>query len=339
MKTTKYFIVLFIAFTLGCEKESEKETAEVKIEKTIEQAVNNFYFVGNRNGSPDIFHYNWNKKTYSPFFQSRKEKVVELFFNHRRDKAFVITASNFGKKGVFPFINNVKVYLMHPGNDSLQFLKALGDGLQVFSKWEDDNSFKVVLNNIDKTIAKYIEQQTVVYNTKGKLLFEENKRYDLEVEGYPPPLQNDPSNFSSENFKIEQNDSSIYLTNISSSEQLLISKIKYDLSKVEWSEDGNFLVFTTLDVSPSNETLYSREPKTSQLFIYSLKDKKLIKKFEGGGFKNFFIENNYLFFDDGFSDQSQIIIFDMLKQEEYDKINIENGCGIRSIPQRPDYSA
>lgn len=329
-----------IIFSCGNDNGKQEASAEENEIESPKEPFEKFFFTGMADGNAAIFKYVMEDKKHELFWSSKKEQVVELSFSEDRKNAFFITASGYGKTGVFPFINNVKVYQLKPEEDSTVFLKNAGSGLQVFSKWEDENSFKVVLNNIDKTVAKYIEQHTHVFNIFGKQLLEETKRYDLDKEGYPAPVKDERSRtVFKDKYKAEANDSALYLIDLKSNERKFVAAINFDLNKVEWSKDGNYFFFSTLDVSPSNETLYDRDPSTSRLYIYSLKEDKIVKEFNGGGLKNFFIKNNLLIFDDGFSEKSKIIIFDYKELKAIDTIEIKGGCGLRGIPERPDYSA
>ncbi len=130
-----------------------------------------------------------------------------------------------------------------------------------------------------------------------------------------------------------------YLKEDSENGQMLICKDNKKLRDIGWSKNNDDLIFSTIDVTPGNETLYSKDPQTSSLYIYSLKNHKIENKWEGGGYKNFFIQNDKLFFDTGFKDNSMIIIYDLNNSSPVDTIKINGGCGLENIPKIPDYSA
>ena len=111
------------------------------------------------------------------------------------------------------------------------------------------------------------------------------------------------------------------------------------LNQIEWTPENKYLIFSTINITPRNNTLYSKKPETAKIFIYSIPDKKIIKEWNGGGFKNFILLKDLLIFDDGFSKKSSIKIFDLKTLQITNSIRIKGGCGIRNIPSIPDYSA
>jgi len=119
----------------------------------------------------------------------------------------------------------------------------------------------------------------------------------------------------------------------------MVTQLNQKLNYVSWSEDENFLFFSTIDISPGNATLYDNSPSTAKLFIFSLVNRNLIKTFEGGGIKNFVLDGDILLFDDGFNDKSRIFIYNFQTDQMIDTIKISGGCGLKNIPSIPDYSA
>ena len=83
----------------------------------------------------------------------------------------------------------------------------------------------------------------------------------------------------------------------------------------------------------NNETIKTKNPETSELFIYSLSADSLIGAFGGAGLKNFFTLNDLLIFDDGFGNNSVINIFDIKEKKIIDVIKPRDGCGLVYIPQ------
>jgi hypothetical protein len=80
--------------------------------------------------------------------------------------------------------------------------------------------------------------------------------------------------------------------------------MKYSLNKLKWSDNEEYLFFSTFDLN--NETIKTKSPETSELFIYALSADSLIVAFGGSGLKNFFTLNDLLIFDDGFDTKSII---------------------------------
>ncbi len=338
------FLLSLLLFVCGCGKNTNNNSSydKGKVESSsVSSKLNDFYFVGMIGENPGIYKFNANKKIASRFWQNKNEKVVELSYSARRKIIFFITASDFGKKGVFPFISNVKLYKINPDSSKAMFVKKLGSGLQIFTEWSTDNTFKVILNSFDKTVVTYVNQQTFIFNEFGRELVNSSKIFDITKDGYPKPPQKSIKDYSPNNiFRIISIDSAvtkIYLR--TKTEQTLIASVEQKLNQAEWTSNGKYLIFSTLDITPKNKTLYDKQPNTSKIFIYNLKQKKLIKTFIGGGLKNFFIQKDYLIFDDGFGRNSSIQIFNFKTLDPIQSIKIKGGCGLRNIPQIPDYSA
>ena len=97
--------------------------------------------------------------------------------------------------------------------------------------------------------------------------------------------------------------------------------------------DEEYLFISTLDLN--NETIKTKSPETSELFIYSLSADSLINAFGGAGLKNFLTLNDLLIFDDGFDNNSIINIYDLKQQKVVDVIKPREGCGLVTMPMLP----
>jgi hypothetical protein len=262
-----------------------------------------------------------------------KEKVIDL--SPVSDNIFFfLTATDYGKKGVFPFVNNIKIYLFT--GEEFVLLKEAGNGVQAYAQ-RVNNNYKVTVNDIDKTVAGYIEQNIIVFNEAGKLLLDEEIRYDLANEGFPQPEKKEIL-FASPSGRYKMSEEGGILLSKNNEERILISEVTQPVTGVEWVND-QFVIVRTTDVSADNETLYDKNPETSTLIIYSLNEGKVIQEFRGGGYKNYLLKGNIIIFDDGFRGDSDIKIFDYKKGEMIEGIKKDGGTGINRIPEPPDYSA
>jgi hypothetical protein len=317
-------------------------TTDNSLNKNQAAHSNDFYFVGNINGRAGIYKYNLRKNSYHKFWSKTNASVVELSHSPKGDKIFFLTATSLGKAGVFPFIHNVKLYLLNCDSSKVKFIKLIGSGLQVFTAWETDNSFKVILNSFDLTVANYINQHTIIYSEFGRKLVDETKTFDITKEGYPkPPVINKKTKSPYGEFSIAVKDSpktSIYLKN-AHNKKIFIASVSQKLNQIEWAPGNKYLIFSTINITPRNNTLYNKNPETAKIFIYSIPDKKIIKEWNGGGLKNFILLKDLLIFDDGFSKKSSITIFNLKTLQITNSIRIKGGCGTRNIPSIPDYSA
>ncbi len=340
---------MLVVFT-GCIRKNEphrkplqKDSLDVREDLTI-PTINEFLFVGTINNKVGLYKYNLSSKTQTKYWHGDKEDIVDFSYSNDLKAAFMLTAKEHGKRGVFPFIDKVKLYFVNQDSAAPKFIEEIGSGLQVFAFWETDSVFKVVLNYMDVSVGKYVDQFIKRYNYYGEKLSDEKKRFELAKDGFPK-IPTPEKKLTSPNLKysLQEFDSAlteIYLVdNSDKQKKVLITKQTQKLNFVDWTLDNKFLIFTTLDISPMNETLYEPEPNTSKLFIYSLSNKKLLKSFEGGGIKNFLLSGNILIFDDGFKEKSKIFIYNFKSQNITDSVSVTGGCGLRNIPSIPNYEA
>lgn len=347
-KFSSILLLFAIILIAGCRNSGEKNSGstgggnpELSGKSLLSQT--GFYFVGMLGGNAGIYKFDGSKNRIEKFWASDSEKVVDLSYSPGRKSIYFLTASNYGKNGVFPFINGIKLYLLNPDSSKASFIFSIGDGLQVFTSWETDNSFKVTLNSFDNTVANYVNQHTLIFSEFGRVLVNETKTFDITKEGYPglpeiPLIKKSPYG----NFSILTPDSTaetIYLKNTRSGKSILITKGSQKLNNAAWTPDNKYLIFSTINISPRNETLYKKNPATSQIIIYSLADKVITYVWKGSGIKNFFIEHGLLIFDDGFGGNSLIKIYDYNNLKLLKTITVKGGCGLRNIPVIPDYSA
>ncbi len=344
MVKIKILIITLLLLYTGCnnvKKNDEVKAGKIEKEKAVktDNKLTNFVFVGMVGNKPGLYEYRGKNTKPAPLWSDRIEKVIELSYPDNMEAAFFLTAKSAGKSGVFPFVKNVKLYRINMDPPKVSFLSSIGTGLQVYTRWENYNTFKVVLNSFDKKIAKNVNQHSTVYSVFGKKQLDENKVYDIAKDGYPQ-IPDKPVNLASPggNFLVNKDESKIEIVNKkNSTEKMIVTETSQKIKQVAWTED--YAIISTIDVSPGNETIYNKNPETSKIIIYSLKDKKVVKQFNGGGLKNFFVKNQFVVFDDGFAENSSIKIYNFIKNEIVDEIKINGGCGLENIPEIPDYSA
>lgn len=350
---SKLVIISFFSLAIiisGCirknepiKKMSRTDSAVIK-DLNTSPVMNEVLFIGMIEKKSGLYKYDFSIKSYSEFWHDNKEEVVELSYSLNKKSVFLLTAYQSGKKGVFPFIDNVKLYSISLDSNTVKFVEIIGSGLQTISFWENDNSFKVILNIFDVAAGKYVEQKIKTFDASGTKLSDEKKTYNLVKDGYPQiPIFLHNITSPDKKYSILYVDSAqtqIYLIDhTKKDEQILIAQQNQKLNFVDWSTDVKFLIFNTVDITPRNETLYEAEPSTSKLFIYSLTDKKIFKMFEDSGIKNFMLNGNILLFDDGFNERSKLLIYNFRSGQIIDSIKISGGCGLKNIPRIPDYGA
>jgi len=328
-------IFIFILFTFILQHCSDKNVKEKPETKPVQKIIfANLVFVGTTD-KPELFKFDLEDKSIKPIWSHKKEKVVELSYSPDRKILFFLTAKKWGISGNIPSINDVKLYMINTETFKVDFIEKIGTGIQVFSQWENESSFKVTLNYVDKTISSYINQNTRLFNSFGKKLSDEIKTFDLTKDGYPRLEKS--TNFNSGKFILEESakDSIVYIKDIEEEERFQITKTKQNINRIEWLHEISAIIFSTLDAALTEESVNEDSIETSGLYFYSINEKKIKEKWAGKGYKNFDVINNYLIFDTGFDENSIIILFDLLKEETIDTIKIKGGCGLRNIPKLP----
>jgi hypothetical protein len=179
----KIFFLIVIQFPILFISCGRKEYEEP--EKTITRKFTSFIFVGMTNEKPGLYKYRVADSSYSEFWSNEDEEVVELSYSDNHSSAFFLTASKTGKEGIFPFIKNAKLYVIPDTSSKPEFVREIGSGLQVFSRWESEIVFRIVLNSWDKKVSTFINQTTFIFNIYGRVLQEETKTYDITKDGYP----------------------------------------------------------------------------------------------------------------------------------------------------------
>jgi dipeptidyl aminopeptidase/acylaminoacyl peptidase len=291
---------------------------------------------------PSLYKFHFDSLNYSLIWHKDGEGVTELSYSPDRKNIFFVTAKAKGKRGVFPFIDSANAYLLEPDSNIIYNLESFGDGIQLFSYWRSNSSFGIVLNSFDKVHSNTIINHKVEFNTKGMKTFDQKKFYDIIKEGYPSPEVFSNGNFSNGRYVVDTTKNkltSIFLIDNRNKDTALVTTVKQKLNRMAWSDSGKYLIFSTIDISPGNETIYDKEPNTSKIFVYSLKNKTLLKVFEGSGVKNFFLRKDWIIFDNGFQEKSKIMIYNYINDKMIKEIKVKGGCGLENIPSIPGFSA
>ena len=346
MVKNKLILLAVVILLAGCGQKKEPpvenknlvkdSTAAVKIEKHS----GSFIFVGMIEHKPGLYRYDFATKKYRQFWSNYNEQVVELSYSPDKKSLFFLTAGHFGKKSLFPYITRVKLYQVDLDSSRVKFIKRIGDGIQVFTQWEDNNNFKVVINRIDEIVATHIYQQTYIYNIFGKEVLNEKEIFDITKSGYPRP-NHKPENFNSPSGRYTllnegKDTTQVYLLDLKKDDKYFITANGQQLNKFSWPMNERYLVFSTVNLLMNEGKTKLKDTETSSLIIYNTMQQNIVKEWGGSGVKNFFIKDDLLIFDNGFLDNSRITIFDLRNLQPYDEIKINRGCGLRNIPELPN---
>jgi hypothetical protein len=333
------FILIILSLLLvSCER-SEREAPVNKVKRDF----HSFIFTGMSNRKPALYKYNVKKNSFSLFWKGDSEEIVDLSYSPDHNSAFFLTASRQGKQGIFPFVKNARLYVIPDSASHPEFVRDIGSGIQIFSRWESETVFRIILNSWDKKVSTYIDQKTIILNIFGRILQEEKQVYDITSDGYPRLPRTKPDSLSPSGkyqVKFNENDpDSVFLIQRNTNNAAFMMTINKPVNEIIWSDNRDVLFVSTLDVTPANTSIFSGNPNTSSLYVYSIDQQKLIKKWTGGGYKNFFTIGDFLIFDDGFERNSSIYIYNFKEDKVIKRIKIKGGCGLRGIPETPRFGA
>ena len=266
----KAFILIIMSILLVSCENSEKEIPA----NTVKRNFHSFIFAGMSDRKPALYKYNVKKNSFSTFWKADSEEIVDLSYSPGHVSAFFLTASRQGKEGIFPFVKNARLYVIPDSASEPVFVKDIGSGLQIFSRWESETVFRIILNSWDKKISTYIDQKTIIFNIFGRILQEENQVYDITSDGYPrlPVARPDtlsPSGKYQVSFSWNQPDS-VFLIQRRTKAAEFMTSINKPVNEIAWSDNREIIFVSTLDVTPANTSIFSGKPNTSSLYVYSV---------------------------------------------------------------------
>ena len=338
--TVKIFFLPVVLIIIGINNSCTKEKTETKdfdSTKVVKQdsiqikKYDHFLFVGYYYGKPSVYKYQLENQKFKIRWNDYKESVIILLFDPDKPASFFLTARGYGKAENHAYVNRIKLYRYDNKSGEITFVEEIGNGIQVTAEWNEVGNLEVHYTAVDKTVASFINKFRKVYNSYGTLIDDEMRAYDLAKEGYPELIPRRSSTISpSGNYGITINEDSLFVKTAESNEKDFIDSISHNINNVGWNYDENFVFVSTLDLT--SKVRKNKMLQTSELVAYDIKDKNLVAKWTGSGYKNFQALNDYLVFDNGFSNKSSICIYNYVKQDTLDVIKIYNGCGLSFIP-------
>jgi hypothetical protein len=320
-------IILILFLTNGCSDEKPVEEVITPRDYTPEP-FSSLIFLGAARNAPSIYLYSPEEEHIHELWKPVKEKIIELSYSPDRSSGFFITAAKTGVKGVFPYINAIKLYVIN--NDTLISLaKELGNAVQIYTKWETNNAFRIITNVMNDNNPSQIIQTAQIYNTYGKLFEQEEKVYNLLQEGYPQPLKEDPEYISPHNeyeviTKSSEKDSLFFIYRSTGRKYFLLSTQSI-INNIIWSPD---LLNVVIELVPEEASVNGA---AADILLYSIKDKKITENWKGNTPGGFFVKNNLLVFDRGRGNKASIIFYDLNTGRGIDTISMKGGCSLRTI--------
>lgn len=325
------FVLLSAVFFQGCTSD----------EKTGERPEGNypdkFLFIGSSDGRRQaVYEYDLKNRSTRVFWHKRGEQVIDFSYSGGLSSAFFITAEKIGREGIFPYIRRARLYMIDTDENTVTKLTSLGDLIQLKAVWNPETeAYEVTFNMHDRSRSTVIVQKNYGFDADGASVAAGTHKYDITRQPFPQLLQQKKNVFFGPEEQrlavVENGPKYDFYLKVRDREKFLASTLQ-PLNEVLWSSDGRHLIFSTRALSGSS----LRNGAASSLFVYSLEKQKMQKTFGGGGYKNFSLQGDLLYFDDGFRTRSLIRAFDLRRDSVTHIIKLKGGCGVNNYPFLPD---
>lgn len=301
----------------------------VKNLANINDPYSNVLFIAKYQSRPSVYSYNVLKKKSKLIWSRWGRKVLSINHSDDRSSVFILTALGYGKQGGFPYVRDVRLYIYNSEKDQIDEIEEFSNGLQIYSYWENSDTFKVNFTKPDSIHTEKIVQTIFSFDKTGKKTKSVNREFLLTRDGFPkPPLQKlqlfSPAGTYQVRITEDDNKKSIYLRDQKKRAELMIIETEEDIKKLRWSPDEKYIFFILIEKNKPNIV-------KNELMIINTDEKIVKRTFRGPIFKNLLLQGNLLFFDQQFEGISQITIYDFVTDIIFDEIRIAGGCGINDL--------
>ncbi len=295
----------------------------------------NILFVAHYLGRPSVFSIDISSMQTELIWSSQNESVISLNISADRNSAFVTTAKSYGMRSNLPFIHGVRVLQLKRESNEMSRLKDIGNCAQLYTYWENRDTFKVNVTSIDTIDSRIIYQNIFHFDLSGELNKVSERKFNLISEGFPMPPNREPEYISPNNrFQFRQISSDggydFYLKDVQERSDVLIASGKRKILDARWSDDGNYLFIVTVNsVLPDSP---KKAQPTGELIVINTLQKRLIANFNRFRYDNLLVQGNFLIFDERLNNLSRINIFDFVRNKIYYTLAIPGGCGLVGPP-------
>lgn len=295
----------------------------------------NILFVSRYLDRPSIFSFNLITKQTAVDWSYSGKKIVALNHSSDHNSVFFTTASSYGKQGGMRYIHDAKIFLMKREEEQISEVGALGNGMQLYTFWENKDTFKVNFSFIDSVDSRIVNQEIIPFDLNGKPGEIKKRNFDLIQTGFPAPPKRFPIEISPNNrFRFRevysQGESYIYLRDFDEKSEQLTVSTKRKIKDGRWSDDGNYLFIIT-DPAVAGSAKQKSEP-TGELFIIDAVEKKLVRIFSGFRYENLLVHGKLLFFDERSNQIARIKVYDCKRDKIIHTISTFGGCGLNNLP-------
>jgi hypothetical protein len=320
-----YAVVFFISCVEDA-ADSKKEIVKTVKDTSVVEELEQLFFVGHSGVYTGVYRYDFNTDNYEMFWSARNESVVKLLYSNDLRYIFFLTARSFGIKNGISFINGIKLYKLIPDLSMVEFIKDIGNAIQIFAYWEDLN-FRVQFTSFDLRVATYINRTNQIYSPYGKLIQQTNDVFDFIKNGYPPfDVQTSSPLSPSGKFGFTQNDSLLYFNIIPDQKEFFVDTVKEPITKIAWCCNENYVFITTFAENRGEEE------GSSDLIVYKTLSHKLEREWSSNVKINYLLTDKYLIFDLFNKNKSSINIYNFIQFKDTKQISLRNGCGLTAVP-------
>lgn len=289
----------------------------------------NLIFIAPYQGRPSIYSFNIISKKYSAIWSRWGRKVITLNHTHDRSAAYITTALAYGKVSGLPYLKDARVNFYSSNKERIDELNELGGGVQLYTYWENPDTFKINLTFPDSIYSEILHQKLFSFDVNGNMYAIHERSFSLTKDGFPKPPMYQPILVSpQEGFRLrivkDGNENYMYLRNLKQNSEELITSFNGKLKNSLWSKDDRFLFLITENENSS----------AGELLIIKTGDQLISRNIKGKVFHNLLLQGNLLFFDRQFEGIPQITVLDINADSIYSQINIPGGCGLFFLPPR-----
>lgn len=289
----------------------------------------NILFIGKYQGRPSVYNFNLLNKQSKLFWSRWGRKVMAVNYSADRNSLFILTALGYGKQGGFPYIKDSRLYYYDGFKDQVDEIDEFGDGLQLYSYWDNSDTFKVNITKPDSLNSDLLNQKIFSYDKTGKKETVRSRNFILTRDGFPKPPKFMPWLYSAKGtyqlrIVSDGDENSVYLRDLKKNAEVLITSFNGTIKNLRWTQDEKFIFMI---VQQNKAIAVGRDI----LFVIDTSEKKVTRNFTGPIYKDLLVQGNLLFFDQQYEGVSQITIYDFAADLIYGEIQLPGGCGINDL--------
>ncbi len=332
MKIKILYLIALLLFAYGCEKKVKK----IPITQSTSSPGTNVYYISQEDSVPSIYVMNLVDQKVEKVLPDTFGAVREIKFSPSGDVAFFKTADFEGTVGAgFHFIKNPKIYLFDIADGSVALLKSFEDSWSVKMRWLNDDTVEVYRISGGYQTGENFKLEIYKFDRDGNMLNVKKGEYDWRKGEFPEDVLDLKLDSPDGKFKVEiKEEPTLGLKRIflSGDFKFEIFETKWKIEQLEWSEDGRYLVFKVVNITP--EVFERRDVITGEIYYFDVGKRNLYKIASGRGLFNFrFINSTQIIFDKGFDDDSEIYLYDLYKREMKRLTNNGHPDGVLGIPK------